>query len=297
MDQKFVHKVRTYGLEYVDRFYGTYKAEVVRNDDPDDRGRVLLRVPILQLDNDAPIPNWALPKGGPFNRGSGRGSVDVPAEGDHVWVEFQNGNPDMPVYTPTGFFADGDMPEEFDTPDDRGWKTRSGHVVRFREKDGEESVLIRHKDEAEMEMDADGKVTVRTKDGDKLELDPSGKVTVEHRGGSKCELSKNKIEVDSDSGSSMTLKPKTAELESDAQVKVKSKRIVLDGSAIIEVGKSATSPIVKGNALASWLSTFHGWAVAHLHGPHAPGSPPVPPVTPPPAPPIPSMLSKTALVK
>lgn len=291
--REFMHKVRTFGMEAFDRYYASYKGEVVRNDDPEGRGRVIVRVPALQLDSDAPVPQWAMPKGGAFNRNEGRGVVDVPDEGDQVWVEFQEGDPNQPIYTPAGFFAEGDLPDEFEVPNDRGWKTHAGHVVRFRDADGDESILIEHANGGRLEWKADDKIEVVTSGGDTLRMDPSGSVELEHRGGPRYEMTSSKVTAETPSGSRMALKPGTAEIASNAQVTVKSKRVLVAGSASIELGKGAISPLVKGDVLSSWLTTFFTWAVGHIHGPHLPPivGPSLPPLVPPPPPPVPAMLS------
>ncbi len=78
------------------RFLGKYRGTVLNNIDPELRGRLMLTVPdVLGL-----IPStWAeacVPLTGPT--GPPMGMYVVPPIGTGVWVEFENGDPDYPVW-------------------------------------------------------------------------------------------------------------------------------------------------------------------------------------------------------
>lgn len=289
--REFVENVRLYGLEFYDRYYGVYKAEVVDNDDPEDRGRVRVRVPMLQVDGDAAIPNWALPAGGaPINRADGRGTYNVPAEGDQVWVRFQGGDVDVPVYEPGGFHAEDEIPDDFKLPDDRGWKTRGGHYLRFRDADDDRSIRVQHASGTRIDLADGGAAEVRTHKGDRIELDPAGAVAIEHRGGPRVEIDGSTVVAMTADGAKFELGPDGARVESSPKIVLQSKRIVADAAGTLKLGESASSPVPKGDVLADWLQKFYQWAAAHTHPtPQGPTSPS--PQTPPP-PPGPSMLSK-----
>lgn len=77
-------------------FLGKYRGTVVNNLDPELRGRLMVMVPdVLGL-----IPStWAeacVPLTGPT--GPPMGMYVVPPVGTPVWVEFENGDPDYPVW-------------------------------------------------------------------------------------------------------------------------------------------------------------------------------------------------------
>ncbi|MEU0519429.1 phage baseplate assembly protein V [Streptosporangium sp. NPDC006007] len=82
------------------RFYGKYRGSVLENHDPLGRGRLLVSVPdVLGL-----LPSsWAMPCV-PL-AGLQMGVFAVPPPGAGVWVEFEQGNPDHPVWV--GFFWGG----------------------------------------------------------------------------------------------------------------------------------------------------------------------------------------------
>ena len=76
------------------RFYGKYRGLVVENLDPEQIGRVLVQVP----DVLGEIPSsWAMPCV-PV-AGIQAGIFAVPPIGSQVWVEFEQGDSDYPIWT------------------------------------------------------------------------------------------------------------------------------------------------------------------------------------------------------
>jgi hypothetical protein len=76
------------------RFYGKYRGLVIENIDPEQIGRVMLQVP----DVLGEIPSsWALPC--VPAAGIQSGCFIVPPIGSQVWVEFEQGDPDYPIWT------------------------------------------------------------------------------------------------------------------------------------------------------------------------------------------------------
>jgi uncharacterized protein involved in type VI secretion and phage assembly len=75
------------------RFYGKYRGTVLNNVDPMQQGRILAVVP----DVTGPLPSsWAMPCL-PL-AGINTGIFTVPPIGAGVWVEFEKGDPDYPVW-------------------------------------------------------------------------------------------------------------------------------------------------------------------------------------------------------
>lgn len=72
-----------------------YVGYVVDNADPENLGRVRVNIP-----NVVGPSCWAWPMGGPGGGTNNRGFYDVPDEGADVCVWFQQGNVDIPFYTP-----------------------------------------------------------------------------------------------------------------------------------------------------------------------------------------------------
>ena len=73
--------------------YGKFRATVINNIDPMQMGRLMVQVP--DVSNVLPS-TWAMPCV-PF-AGIMSGMYAVPAIGSGVWVEFEQGNPDFPVW-------------------------------------------------------------------------------------------------------------------------------------------------------------------------------------------------------
>ena len=113
-------------------------AVVVDNVDPDKLGRV--RVQFKWQEGMTPwvrvLTNHA---------GEDRGTYFIPEIDDEVFVEFEQGNPDRPYVVGSNYH--GGIPSPFADPDNnlKAIKTRSGHILQFDDKDGEESILITDK--------------------------------------------------------------------------------------------------------------------------------------------------------
>lgn len=91
---------RVYG-----RYYGKYRGTVTDVDDPNDQCRIRAMVPALL--GDAPLA-WALPAA-PF-AGDGHGQVMLPEIGSGVWIEFEAGDINHPVWS-GAWWAQGQRPE------------------------------------------------------------------------------------------------------------------------------------------------------------------------------------------
>jgi len=74
-------------------FYGKYRGTVVNNVDPEQRGRIQAIVPAVS--NVVPT-SWAMPCV-PM-AGKQQGVFMVPQLGAGVWIEFEEGDPDKPIW-------------------------------------------------------------------------------------------------------------------------------------------------------------------------------------------------------
>jgi uncharacterized protein involved in type VI secretion and phage assembly len=76
------------------QYFGKYRGTVINNIDPMQMGRIMVQVP----DVSNVIPStWAMPCV-PF-AGIQSGMFVVPAIGSGVWIEFEHGDPDYPIWT------------------------------------------------------------------------------------------------------------------------------------------------------------------------------------------------------
>ena len=76
------------------QYFGKYRGMVLNNIDPMQMGRIMVQVP--DVSNILPS-TWAMPCV-PF-AGIQNGFFVVPAIGSGVWVEFEQGDPDYPIWT------------------------------------------------------------------------------------------------------------------------------------------------------------------------------------------------------
>jgi hypothetical protein len=80
--------------EGMQRYYGKYRGTVVSNIDPEQRGRIMALVPdVLGMTPSS----WAMPCV-PI-AGKQEGIFAVPQIGAGVWIEFEQGDPDYPIWT------------------------------------------------------------------------------------------------------------------------------------------------------------------------------------------------------
>jgi hypothetical protein len=91
------------------RFFGKYRGQVANNLDPQ-LGRIQVTVPEVLGDGRL---SWALPCV-PF-AGPGVGFFALPPIGANVWVEFEGGDPDFPVWSGC-FWGPGQVPAKPATP-------------------------------------------------------------------------------------------------------------------------------------------------------------------------------------
>jgi len=75
------------------RFYGKYRGVVTDVNDPENVGRLRVKVPEVLGDVESP---WALPCA-PYS-GDGMGIYTIPPKGAGVWIEFESGDPARPIW-------------------------------------------------------------------------------------------------------------------------------------------------------------------------------------------------------
>lgn len=86
------------------RFYGKYRGKVASNIDPLMRGRIQVSVPSILGEGRL---SWAMPCV-PY-AGKGVGFYAMPKPNSNIWVEFEAGDPDYPIWTGC-FWGKGELP-------------------------------------------------------------------------------------------------------------------------------------------------------------------------------------------
>lgn len=163
-------------------FYGKYRGVVTDNQDPSRIGRIRARVPDVYGDLES---GWALPAA-PFG-GNGMGFFAVPAKGAGVWMEFECGDPDYPIWSGCWWGAASEMPTVLFTP-----SPPAG---------------------------TDPKMLIKTKGGHSILLDdsPGGAgITLETSDGQKIVINSHGIEITNGQGASITLTDKKVSINGNA---------------------------------------------------------------------------------
>lgn len=110
------------------QFFGKYRGVVTDNTDPLMIGRIRARVPYVMGDQES---GWALPNA-PFG-GNGMGFFAVPDTGAAVWIEFEHGDPDYPIWSGAWWGSVTEVPPTLLTPPPPSAKvmlrTAGGHTV------------------------------------------------------------------------------------------------------------------------------------------------------------------------
>lgn len=236
------------------KFYGKYSGQVTDNQDDTKLGRLKVKVPSV-FGPDLEV--WARPC-------FAYGQFFVPKVETRVWVEFEAGDPQFPLWVGV-FYVDGEVPPgaDIDPPDVRMVKTAAGHRVEFGDEDGEEYIRIKHMNNSDDSTSNDGTL---------IELDKDGKVKIAMKDGPKLTFESAKAIVAFDDNTLVTLE--------SGKATVKASSIILHGDSIKLGGDSASFAPVKD----TWLQQVWTMVMTHTHscavGPTSPPAPPISPFTP-----------------
>jgi len=262
---------------YVERstykYFGKYPGIVVDNKDPLKLGRLRLRVPSLFTDDpsgaqsDEAVTDWVLPCA-PYGGSSEQGFFFVPDIGANVWVEFEEGRLDSPIWVGTFWLAPNSTaqtPTEAqaaDAPTHRVIKTASGHVIDLSDVSGTETIAIRHMSKSTVYLDEKGSVLIINKNGSNLYLNAdAGEVTLLDESGNNVSMKKEGVTITNKSGSFLDISGGAIQLSADS---------IHLRSQTIQLGEGAIEPAILGVHFAAMYD-------AHVH-PTAlgPSGPPLP---------------------
>ena len=148
------------------KFYGKFRGKVTDINDPLMIGRIKAKVPDVMGDEES---GWAMPCA-PFG-GSGMGFFALPVVDAGVWIEFEQGNPDYPIWSGSWFGSVAEIPPILLAPPYK-------------------------------------KVMIATDGGNSILLDDTpgvGGITLETSGGQKIKILGTGIEIDNGSGATIKL--------------------------------------------------------------------------------------------
>jgi hypothetical protein len=116
-----------------DQYFGKYSAIVKDNRDADKLGILQVSVPTIFPPDELVPARAALPYGMFF----------VPENDTRIWVEFEGGDTEFPLWTGVQHIAGTFAPEAAKSPPTvRAFKTPSGHLLIFDDTSGSESVVL-----------------------------------------------------------------------------------------------------------------------------------------------------------
>lgn len=277
------------------QYFGKYRGFVMDNKDPLKLGRIKVRVPSVFVcdpvgkpgddcdpdlkDGDESVTDWAWPCV-PCGGAADQGFFFIPDCGAHVWVEFEEGNLDHPIWVGTFWANPGKKPQtpkeaqdmagtkKDSEPQRRVLKTTSGHFLEFCDIKDKESITLQHKDGAVIELDAKGSVKVSNKIGCFLFLNAdageSSLTSVKSAGGTA-----NVISMTDDGITLQSKDGSVVDLTKDA-VQVIAKNVHVR-SQTVSLGEGAIEPAILGKTFAAMFD-------AHMHPTTAPGAPTGPPI-------------------
>ena len=159
------------------KFYGKYRGKVTDINDPLMIGRIRAQVPDVMGDEES---GWAMPCA-PFG-GSGMGFFALPVVDAGIWVEFEQGNPDYPIWSGCWFGSQEEIPTDLLSPPYK-------------------------------------KTMIKTEGGNSILLDDtpgSGGITLESAGGQKIKILGTGIEIDNGSGGTIKLSGSQVSVNSGA---------------------------------------------------------------------------------
>ena len=240
--------------------YGKYRGFVSNNADPEKRGRLKLYIPSVMGDQES---DWALPCL-PFGGLAEQGLFVVPEINAQVWVEFEEGDPQRPIWTGTFWQQESDVPTEaaLDEPTTRILKTPSGHILQFDDKADQEKIRIHHKSESEMAFDENGSISITDSGGAVVMLDAeNNELTITDANGNTLTMSSSGTSVEDGNGNKIEM--------AASGISLKGQQIVIKGSQVM-LGGTGGEPIIKGQSFLTLFAT-------HMHPTSVgPTGPPVP---------------------
>jgi uncharacterized protein involved in type VI secretion and phage assembly len=166
------------------RVYGVVMGIVTNNQDPDKMGRVRVKFPWLSDDHESWWARIATPMAGP-----NRGIYFLPEVDDEVLVAFEHGDVRFP-YVVGALWNGKDSPPENNSDGKNNLRlihSRSGHLVRLDDKDGDEkieiidktgnnSITIKSSDNS-ISITCDGKLKIHAAQGIEMTSDADIKIT------------------------------------------------------------------------------------------------------------------------
>ncbi len=161
------------------RLYGVYPALVTDVQDPDNQGRVQVKLPFVEESDGGSALAWA--RLATMMAGADRGTWFIPEVDDEVLVAFTAGDPRRPVVIGALWNGVDAPPETMDSANNvRSVTSRSGHKLTFDDTAGAEKVELKTKGGHTFTLDdaAGGTVTLAHSNGATIKIDAVGNIEI-----------------------------------------------------------------------------------------------------------------------
>ncbi|MCK6377039.1 MAG: phage baseplate assembly protein V [Zoogloea sp.] len=161
------------------RLYGVYPALVTDVQDPDNQGRVQIKLPFVEESDGGGALAWA--RLATMMAGGDRGTWFIPEVDDEVLVAFTAGDPRRPVVIGALWNGVDAPPETMDSANNvRSVTSRSGHKLTFDDTAGAEKVELKTNGGHTFTLDdaAGGTVTLTHSNGATIKIDAAGNIEI-----------------------------------------------------------------------------------------------------------------------
>ncbi|WP_448002680.1 VgrG-related protein [Agromyces bauzanensis] len=228
-------------------------SDVYGSGDPQDEGRVRLTFPFL---SDDYVSGWA--RVVQPGAGAERGAVVLPEVGDEVLVAFEAGRFDRPVVL-GGLYNGKDVPQggwssfvESGSVVRRSFTSRTGMIVEFLERPGEELLRISTNEGAQhvtltqtadcgIQIVSEGPVSVTAKRDATITTEGNASVTASH---GDISLSATKIALDA--SAELAISAPNVKVDGSASLDLSGAKVAVKGSGTAEFSSSGVT-VVKGS--------------------------------------------------
>lgn len=207
------------------KYYGKYRGIVVENNDPKKLGRLKVKVPSV-LGKEV-VTGWAMPCV-PYGGAENRGFFFIPEIKSGVWVEFEEGDLEFPIWSgtywaepggsteiPKNNNSDGNEESPGESPPARKIiKTEKGLTIQLEDANNQEMILIHNGVHNQSIVLNNNGITIRNGDVNSIVMD-STKICLKHSE-SEITIDNAAINITATSG----------------EVKVKGGKVIVEGSPI-----------------------------------------------------------------
>ena len=215
---------------HVGRYYGKFRATVVDTADEDHRGLLTVEVPDVFGDGVVVAAEACLPYA----------QFATPPHGATVWVEFEAGDPERPLWV--------------------GTAVTSETAAKVKP----ETLLLTHTGDAAVSLGDDGQVLLSSPSGSYLHLDAANEsATLAEGHGNFLSMGDGGVSVVNNEGTVVNVTGDT--------VHIRAAKVVIEATTV-SLGAGATDTAVLGTGMdALW-----GLLASHVHPTAAPGAPTLP---------------------